>query len=496
MLSEIPLQNLYNLLEPITVPRNSPGARFTNWGLSYTCLPAAIFEPENEFQCELVLELAKREGKTVRAVGVGHSPSDLACTKEYMIRMTKLNRVLEVNSEKRYIVAQGGITLDDLHAHLAKNNLAMSSVGSISEQTLAGVVATATHGSGINFCSMSSTAMALTLLLADGTRLTCSRSEHGDVFLATLCGLGTTGIILSAQLEVEPAFRLREVQRTLPFEEITDNLDDHVNRAEHVRFWWFPTKDRIRASYSNRTAEPKSPAGSWWWHTFLGHHVVQILLFIARYISNLNSWVANFACWLVSAETVGIDDSLKIFNVDCRYPQYTTEWAIPYENTRACLLEFREYLHKEYANPHGLRPHFPVEIRFTAEDDIWLSPSFGRKTCWIGIVQYKPFGLTVPYRKLFSAFERIVQRHSGRPHWAKAHPFTPAKLREVYPHFNDFQRVMKTVDPRGVWRNEYVERHLVGVDVADAEVGWENGVGMGGMKTEKHIGWRVHKARQ
>jgi len=91
---DIPIENLYNLLEPITIPVNN--ARFTNWGKTFTCTPYALFEPENEFQCELVLELAKREGKTVRAVGVGHSPSDLACTSEFMVRMTRLNRVLEV----------------------------------------------------------------------------------------------------------------------------------------------------------------------------------------------------------------------------------------------------------------------------------------------------------------------------------------------------------------------------------------------------------------
>lgn len=93
--SDIPLNNLYNLLQPIVVP--SKHARFTNWGRSFSCTPSAIFEPECEFQCELVLELARREGKTIRLAGVGHSPSDLACTSQYMLRITKLNRVLEVN---------------------------------------------------------------------------------------------------------------------------------------------------------------------------------------------------------------------------------------------------------------------------------------------------------------------------------------------------------------------------------------------------------------
>ena len=72
-----------------------------------------------------------------------------------------------------------------------------------------------------------------------------------------------------------------------------------------------------------------------------------------------------------------------------QYPQHTTEWAIPYENTQACLRDFRDYLSKELQNPQGLRPHFPVEIRFSAADDIWLSPGYGQATTWIGIVQYK-----------------------------------------------------------------------------------------------------------
>lgn len=160
-----------------------------------------------------------------------------------------------MNAEKRYIVAQAGITLHDLHTELGKHNLAMLNVGSISDQTLAGIVTTATHGSGIEFGVMSTHVMALTLLLADGSRVTCSRSEQPDLFTASLCGLGSTGLILHIYLEVEPAYRLKELQETLPFEEVMENLDKLVYSAEHVRFWWFPTTDTVRCSYSDRTQE-------------------------------------------------------------------------------------------------------------------------------------------------------------------------------------------------------------------------------------------------
>jgi L-gulonolactone oxidase len=131
----------------------------------------------------------------------------------------------------------------------------MINVGSISDQTLAGIVTTATHGSGIGYGVMSTHVMALTLLLANGSRVSCSRHERTELFIASICGLGSTGLILSIQLEVEPAFRLKEVQETLLFEEVMQNFDEIVYASEHVRFWWFPTADTVRVSYADRTQE-------------------------------------------------------------------------------------------------------------------------------------------------------------------------------------------------------------------------------------------------
>ena len=96
-LEKIPTAALYNMLHPIAVPRYSSRARFMNWGGTYACTPLVIYEPETEAQCALILELARREKKHVRFAGVGHSPSDLACTTEYMLRTTRLNKVLEVS---------------------------------------------------------------------------------------------------------------------------------------------------------------------------------------------------------------------------------------------------------------------------------------------------------------------------------------------------------------------------------------------------------------
>jgi hypothetical protein len=72
-----------------------------------------------------------------------------------------------------------------------------------------------------------------------------------------------------------------------------------------------------------------------------------------------------------------------------QFAQHTTEWAIPYEHTKECLLHLREWLEQEPYSHNGTYPNFPIELRFSAPDDIWLSPAYGRRTCWIGIMQFK-----------------------------------------------------------------------------------------------------------
>lgn len=76
----------------------------------------------------------------------------------------------------------------------------------------------------------------------------------------------------------------------------------------------------------------------------------------------------------------------------------------------------------------------------------------------------RPYGLNVPYKLLFQRFEDILAHHGGRPHWAKAHRLRPDDLRELYPRFDDFIRVLQEVDPQGMFRNEYVQRHLFGME--------------------------------
>lgn len=135
----------------------------------------------------------------------------------------------------------------------------------------------------------------------------------------------------------------------------------------------------------------------------LGYHLTQAFLCISRYIPSFTPWVGRWAWWLAKEDTVMVNDGYKVLNFDClaspfqsltsaadrQYPQYALEWAIDSANAKECLQELREWLDREAADPKGLRAHFPLEIRWSCADDIYLSPSNGRETTWIGIVSYR-----------------------------------------------------------------------------------------------------------
>lgn len=117
----------------------------------------------------------------------------------------------------------------------------------------------------------------------------------------------------------------------------------------------------------------------------------ELILFLGMWIPLLD-WYGNVLksrIGIVPGTFVGRSD--KILNVDCGYTQYTTEWNIPFSEAHSALTELRAWLDRTRNDTASVdvRPSFPLEIRFSKGDDIYLSPANGRTSCWIGIVKYK-----------------------------------------------------------------------------------------------------------
>ena len=147
------------------------------------------------------------------------------------------------------------------------------------------------------------------------------------------------------------------------------------------------------------------------------------------------------------------DDSWKVFCSSREVRFVESEYAVPRHEVEAVLTELRAW----FARTDAPVP-FPVEVRFIAADDVWLSTAHERDNAYVAVHQYH----RMDPRPLFAAFEAIVAEHEGRPHWGKVHTLGAAQLRELYPRFDDFRAVRERLDPGHLFTNEHVAHLLDG----------------------------------
>jgi L-gulonolactone oxidase len=126
----------------------------------------------------------------------------------------------------------------------------------------------------------------------------------------------------------------------------------------------------------------------------------------------------------------------------------------------------------EVASRPELGLAFPVEVRFVAADDSYLSPSHERETCYVAV--HNDHKRPSAWDSYFREVERIMREYDGRPHWGKRHFRTAADLASAYPRWDDFQKVRRRLDPGGVFSNAYTDRVLGAVDGSTAGSGSTN----------------------
>jgi len=403
--------------------------------------------------------MAKKNNRKIRMVGSGHSPSDIACTDDIMISLSNLNRILEVNHQTNEVKVEAGITISKLNEQLLRHGLAISNLGSISDQTIAGAISTGTHGTGISFGILATMITSLEVITADGSLVGCSEKINGELFKAALCSLGCLGIIVTVTLKVEKAFKLHAIQAPSKLQDVLKDLDKLVKENQHFRFWWFPHTQNVITWAANRTEKRSVPIlENWFQDRFLGYHLLEFLLYLSTFVpSSVPSLNTAYFQLLFSKLNEKVDQSFKVFNFDCLFKQYVTEWAIPIENTAEALIALEKFIES-----HDIKAHFPVEVRFVKKDEIPLSPAYGRDTCFIGIIMYRPYGQDTPIEKYWTGYTEIMQKYNGRPHWAKAYELTPDQLEKVYPKMEDFLTIRQQLDPNQMFVNDYIARHLLG----------------------------------
>jgi L-gulono-1,4-lactone dehydrogenase len=424
-----------------------------NWAGDQQCVPAAIERPASLDELRAAVDGARTGGLTVRAAASGHSFTDIACTDGLMLRLERMSRVLDVDRESGLVKVEGGIVLRALSEQLARHGLAMENLGDIDVQTISGAISTGTHGTGVKLRNISAQVDAIELVLADGSVLECSSGSDPETLRAARVGLGALGVIASVTLRCVPAFTLNRHDHPLPLGEAIDRIDDLVASNDHFEFYTWPhgglalLRETVR---HDGPPEPWSRLKAWWEESFLENRA---LAAISRAGRRFPSQIPRFNRGISRALSGSrkIDRSDRIFSTKRRVRFTEMEYGIP----RAAGMEaLRRIL--DVIDRRGFAVGFPLEVRFVAGDDAYLSPSHERETCYIAVHMYQG----MKWEPYFRAVEAIMDSYGGRPHWGKRHFQSAATLASRYREWERFQSVRAKLDPDGVFSNEYTDRVL------------------------------------
>ncbi|MHC4456987.1 MAG: D-arabinono-1,4-lactone oxidase [Planctomycetota bacterium] len=426
--------------------------RIRNWDGTQSWKPEAIYYPEDEEQIAKLIQLASEKQKRIKAVGEALSWSDIIDVPETAIRFDKMSKVLQVDRDNRQIRVQAGARLNYVNEVLAREGLAFDNFGSIVLQTAAGYIATGTHGTGAKTPILSTSIDKIRVIDGRGELVQLDDEHEPELFSAARVNLGCLGIVTEITFRCIEAFDLEERLELLDFDTVLADLNSYVNDNDYCKLWWLPYTNKIQVYTFNKTTRPRCGFG---FTGFMDRTGLSGLLFTG--LIRLGRAFPKFIPFL--HDTVQrihfhprrrVDRSDQVIKVSNSIPIHQeTEYAIPADQAAKAIDETRKLVLKA-----NYRVNFPMEVRFVAADDLPMSPSYGRDSCYIGAYVSSPKWAS----HYFAEFQSLMGDYDGRPHWGKSFSRTHKELRALYPAYDEFDRLRRRCDPNGLFRNSFLDR--------------------------------------
>jgi D-arabinono-1,4-lactone oxidase len=362
-----------------------------------------------------------------------------------------------------------------------EHGLTMPSLGSIDVQSVAGAIATATHGSSMVHGLLSDPIQSLRIVLANGQAVKCSSTQSPDLFRAALTSLGALGIIVEIEYKMVEQTNIEWVQTIVPIEQIFSEWEkDLWTSHEFVRVWWLPYMKRAIVWKADKTKKPPVEPQYSWYGGSIGYHTYHILLWISQYVPRILPWVERFVFGMQysfkdGSVVSGVEEQRTGLLMNCLYSQFVNEWSIPLEKGPEALQRLTKWIHGDERgscipfSPKGVWVHSPIEVRLATSIDKnprpYLDTSFPTTpSLYINATLYRPYGQDPPSReRYYEAFEHLMKDYGGRPHWAKNFQSVDhAYLSSVYgKDLDDFLSVRNEVDPEGMFLGAWHRRTIL-----------------------------------
>ncbi len=416
---------------------------WSNWAGNATAYPAVRAAPASEAELAALLPTA---ATPVRPVGSGHSFTALVPTKGTLLSLDRLAGLVSHDAAARTATIRAGTKLSALGPLLAGIGQEMPNLPDINKQTLAGAMATGTHGTGKGFRALHGEVTAMRLVLPSGEVAECSRDQRPELFHAARVSLGAFGVLSQATLQNRPLERVRKVVTLVDTEQLLRDWPGLASQHRNAEFLVLPFTGKSALITHDATTEPVRPRPP--------DQDVDTLMDLKRlrdlfeFTPALRRRAAQTAMADIPPE-VAIDEGWKLLSNERPVRFKEMEYHLPIAEQVAAL---REVIARIERDAPGV--FFPIEARIIAPDDAWLSPFYGRESGSIAVhAWYKE-----DHDWMFQLIEPVLREAGGRPHWGKLHSLSAAELTALYPMFAEAQALRRTVDPAGRMLNPFVQR--------------------------------------
>ena len=419
--------------------------RFTNWARTVTTTPTCWHRPATTDDIRRVVERCAADGRRLRVIGSGHSWSPINAPDDEAMTLEALQGAVAIDRANSTVTVPAGMTLREVTTHLSRTGLSLPIVGSIQAQTVAGAIATGTHGSSLTHGNLTTLVTSIQLVTGTGELLTI---DDGDERMhGARVHLGALGVVTSVTLRTKPAALLHQTIEHVPVEDVADQLAQVATSAEWVKVWWLPHAPvaqivRYAVTTDAVTRGPTAKSQRWVDERVMHRFVFPVLVAAAHRRPAITAGANRRLSRVYLGKPSQIGSDMLMLNTPMPLRHRETEAAVPVTAAGEALKRIVDIFRDG-------RPavNFPVEVRFVRGDDSWLSPAYGADTCQIGAYTSKGPDCT-PY---FEAFWSVMRPMSARPHWGKELDHGYDELRGLYPRMDEFTALRDAWDPHRVF---------------------------------------------
>jgi xylitol oxidase len=409
-----------------------------NWAGIYTYRAEKLHRPATIEQVQEIVANAA----SVHVLGSRHSFNDIADSSE-LISLENVPADVVVDHKAQTVSLSGGVKYGDLARTLKEEGVALHNLASLPHISVAGAVATATHGSGVTCGNLATAVAGLEIVTSSGEIIKASRGDPD--FDGLVVGLGALGAFTRVILDVQPTYEVKQrVFEGLSWKALYDHFDEITSSGYSVSIFtrWGETNDQVWVK--SRTDEPERVAGDLFGAvaaTVDRHPIVELDP------TPCTPQLGRPGLW---------SDRLPHFRMGftpSSGEEIQSEYLLPRRYAIGALEAVR-------ALADRIRPILQVsEIRRVAADLLWMSMNYEQDSVGIHFTwKREPDAV----QQMIIQIEDALSPFEARPHWGKVFHADAAAIAPLYKRHSDFVRLLERLDPRRAFRNSWLKARILG----------------------------------